>query len=88
MSEEVIVFENLLNMFHYVGVEKPTSHEGTPSNMNQCEEAETTQMRNGTQFNQRKHQNTYYVLSSKSKPYKNSKVLLTARRNNTVKTRV
>ena len=80
MSEEVIAFENLLNMFHYVGVEKPTSHEGTPFNMNQCQEAETTQMTSGTQFNQRKNQNTYF-LSSKSKPNKSSGIVLTARRN-------
>jgi len=43
-------------------VEKPTRHEGTPSNMNQCQEAETTQMRSGTQFNQRKYQDTFFRL--------------------------
>ena len=70
-------------MFHYIGVEKPTSYEGAPFNLNQCEEAETTEMTSGTQFDQGKYQNTYYFLSSKSKHYKNSKVLLTAKRNNT-----
>ena len=49
-------------MFHYVGVEKPTSHEGTPSNLNQCKEAETTQMTSATQFNQGKYQNTLFPL--------------------------
>ena len=50
-------------MFHYIGVEKPTSYEGTPFNLNQCEEAETTEMTSGTQFDQGKYQNTYYFLS-------------------------
>ena len=43
-------------MFHYIGVEKATSYEGTPFNLNQCEEAETTEMTSGTQFNQGKYQ--------------------------------
>ena len=78
-----MVFENLFNMFHYIGVEKPTRHEGTPFNLNQCKEAETTQTTSETQYNQRKHPNTYYFLCSKFQRYKNSKVLLTARTNNT-----
>ena len=68
-------------MFRYVGVEKPTSHEGTPSNMNQCKEAETTQMTSGTQVNQGKYQYTYYFLSSKSKPNKSIRIVLTTRTN-------
>lgn len=42
-------------MFRYVVVEKHTRHEETPSNLNQCEEAETTRMTSGIQFNQGKH---------------------------------
>ena len=49
-------------MFHYIGVEKPTSYEGTPFNLNQCEEAETTEMTSGTQFDQGKYQNTLFSL--------------------------